>query len=85
MPREEVFKRHLAIFTYDLSDLDKVTKVKFVYVLKGRKPGEGMVKELGGYFLVPGCFVVPISKASEIESVFKLWKVHYKQEEVLMR
>lgn len=85
MGREEAFNRHSAIFTYDLSKLDKVTKVRFVYVLKGRKEGRGLVTALDGEFLVPGCFTVPISKASEVESTFRLWKVPYKKEEVLMR
>lgn len=85
MPKEEVLKRHLAIFTYDLSKLDKVTKVRFVYVLKGRKGEKGLVLELGGHFLVPGCFLLPIEKSAEIESVFDMWKVTYKKEEVLTR
>ena len=85
MSREESFKRHLAIFTYDLSKLDKVTKVRFVYVLKGRNKAKGMVLELGGRFLVPGCFTVPINKSEEIESIFKLWGVPYNKEEALMR
>ena len=83
MGKEEVSNRHLAIFSYDLSKLDKVTKVRFVYVLKGRKYGEGLVKALGGYFLVPGCFIVPFLRSNEIESTFKLWKVPYKKEEVI--
>jgi hypothetical protein len=85
MSEKEEFRKHSAIFTYDLSQLDSVTKVRFVYVLKGRKAGDGLIKHLGGYFLVPGCFIVPISKAEEVESVFKLWKISYKKEEVLMR
>ena len=85
MGEKEAFNRHLAIFTYELSKLDKVTKVRFVYLLKGRKQGEGLVKSIGGHFLVPGCFIVPISKSHEVESTFKLWKIPYKKEEVLMR
>ena len=82
---KEGLNRHLVLFTYDLSKLDKVTKVRFVYVLKGRKDGQGLIKALGGHFLVPGCFIVPFSKSHEVESTFKLWKVSYKKEEALMR
>ena len=81
---KEGFSRHLVLFTYDLSKLDKVTKVRFVYVLKGRKDGDGLVRAQNGYFLVPGCFIVPISKSHEVESTLKLWKIPYKKEEVLM-
>lgn len=78
------FNKHKAIFSYDISKLDKVTKVRFVYLLKGRKAGKGLVKELNGYFLVPGCFVVDISKSEKIEAIFRQWKVQYKKQEVLM-
>ena len=84
MSKEGEFKRAFSIFTYDLSKLDKVTKVRFVYVLKGRDGRIGLVKETSGRFLVPGCFIVPSDRASAIESVFKLWKVPYTKEEVLM-
>lgn len=78
------FDRHFAIFTYDLSKLDNVKKVRFVYLLKGRKEGQGLVKAMEGRFLVPGCFIVPIKKVKEAESAFKEWKVPFKKEEVLM-
>ena len=83
--KDEVFKRHSAIYTYDLSKLDNVTKVRFVYFLKGRTAGKGFIKELNGRFLVPGCFIVPIEKTKQAEMMFKAWKVQYKKEEVLMR
>jgi hypothetical protein len=84
MAKEGDFKRHLAIFTYDLSGLDSVSKVRIVQALKGRKEGNGLVKHLGGRFLVPGCFVIPIEKSHEVESLFKISKVPYTKEEVLM-
>ena len=85
MPGNDEFKRHVSIFTYDLSKLNSVKKVRFVYLLKGRKEDTGLVNEFKGYFLVPGCFAVPSERSAEVELVFKLWKVPYKKEEVLMR
>lgn len=85
MSGKEGFKRLFSIFTYDLSKLDNVSKVRFVYVLKGRGGKEGIVERVNGNFLVPGCFIVPSEKASEIETVFKIAKVPYKKHEVLMR
>jgi hypothetical protein len=84
MSEREGFKRHIAIFTYDLSKLNNVNKVKLVYLLKGRRDGSGLVKELSGEFLVPGCFKVPSEKSSEVERLFRSWKVVYQKEEVLM-
>ena len=85
MSREGEFKHSRVIYTYDLSQLDNVQKVRFVYLLKGRKDGEGLIKELNGYFLVNGCFILPLEKAKDIEVVFKAWQVPFTKEEVLMR
>jgi len=85
MPKDEVFSRSTAIYTYDLSKLDNVTKVRFVYLLKGRKKGHGLIDELNGKFLVPGCFLIDISKTEKIESIFRQWSVSFKKEEVLMK
>ena len=85
MPEQEDFKRHMTIITYNLSKLNSVKKVRFVYLLKGRTENTGLVNEFKGHFLVPGCFMIPSERSAEIELVFKLWKVPYKKEEVLMR
>lgn len=85
MAEKEAFRQHFVIFTYDLSKLNNVTKVRFVYVLKGRKDGKGLVKEYSGRFLVPGCFMIPHEKSNAVEAVFKSWKVPYQKEEVLIR
>jgi hypothetical protein len=84
MTVKEVLCRPFSIFTYDLSKIDNVTKVRFVYLLKGRKQGQGLVDESKGRFLVPGCFIIPTEVSSAIELIFKQWKVPYKKEEVLM-
>lgn len=85
MPKEDEPRRGLIIFTYNLSKLDNVTKVRFVYALKGRKEGKGLVRQLNGFFLVPGCFAVPALKSDEIEAALKQWKIPYKKEGVLIR
>ena len=85
MSVKEGLNRLFSIFTYDLSKLDNVSKVRFVHTLKGRNGKEGVVERLKGHFLVPGCFIIPSESSSEIETVLKLAKVPYKKEEVLMR
>ncbi len=84
MSEKEEFKRHFSIFTYDLSKLDNVSKVRLVHVLKGRNNKEGVVERMKGRFFAPGCFIIPTEKSNEVETVFKLAKVPYKKEEVLM-
>ncbi len=83
MSEKDSSKTVLAIFTYDLSNIDNITKVRFVQLLKGRNGNKGIITSFGGRFLVPGCFAVPVSKSDEIESVLKLWKISYKKEGVL--
>ncbi len=82
---KEGFRQHSVIFTYDLSKLKNVDKVKFVYLLKGRTGGQGLVKSLNGRFLVPGCFIIPFEKSADIEKTFRQWKVDYEKEEVFTR
>ena len=68
-----------AIYVYNLSNLDKVEKVQFVQALKGRGSGKGIIDELKGKFLAPGCFIIPENNALKAEEVFKYWKVKFKK------
>lgn len=72
------------LYWYDLSGLKGSKKVRFVYALKGRKGEEGLVKKMGGRFLVPGCFILPFKKDEEMQEIMKFWKVKFKKEVVLV-
>ena len=63
------------IITYDLSRQPASKKVRFVYLLKGRRGEPGMVKKLKGRFLAPGCFIIPEKSLKEIEQIFKMWNI----------
>jgi hypothetical protein len=84
MRKEGAQDRAYSIFTYDLFELDNLTKVRFVQFLKGRKSNSGFVNELNGEFLVNGCFLIPQENAGQMEMTFKTWKVKYTRREVLM-
>lgn len=73
-----------SLYYYDLSKMDKSSKVRLVYVLKGRKGEDGLVKKFDGAFLVPGCFIVPVDKDYEIKEVMDKWKVNYKRKRILL-
>src|SRR3989338_159786 len=68
-----------ALYYYDISDMKKSDKVRFVYLLKGRKKGVGLVNKFGGEFLVPGCFIVPVEKDNEVLEIFNKWKIKFKR------
>lgn len=72
------------VFTYDLSRQPSSKKVRFVYLLKGRRGELGMVKKLKGRFLAPGCFIIPEKSLEEIEQIFKLWNIKHKKIKVML-
>lgn len=71
-----------AIYSYELTSLNNVSKVRFVYILKGRKDENGLIKKLGGRFLVPGCFIIPRHACDRIEELFKFWNVKFQRFDV---
>ena len=54
---------------------DNGKKVRFVYLLKGRPNQDGLVVDMDGQFLVPGCFIIPSDKDSEMSDIFKQWEI----------
>jgi len=84
MGERGVFNRAYTIFTYEISKLDKVSRVRFVYLLKGRNSAKGLIEELKGRFLTNGCFILPSENQRQMEILMKSWQVSYKIEEVLM-
>ena len=77
--------KEVSLYSYDISKLNNVKKVQFVYLLKGRDGDSGKVKELNGSFVAPGCFFIPNEKSREIDKAMKEWNVRYKKYNVLMR
>lgn len=72
------------LYTYNLKDQPKSKAVRFVYLLKGRKSEEGIIKEFKGQFLAPGCFIIPDKKDKEIQDIFAFWKIPHKRKPILM-
>ena len=68
-----------ALYTYDLKKQPKSNAVRFVYLLKGRKQEQGIIKEFKGKFLAPGCFIIPIKKDNEIKEIFNYWSIPFKR------
>ncbi len=72
-----------SLYTYNISKLKSSTKVRFVYLLKGRS-GKGIVKNLGGKFLAPGCFLIPSEKDNEILDIMKQWKINFNRKTIML-
>ncbi|MBW2977583.1 hypothetical protein KY331_01940 [Candidatus Woesearchaeota archaeon] len=71
--------KHYILYTYSLSNQPKSIRVRFVYLLKGRGKDQGIVQQLKGKFLVPGCFTLPIKKDKEMQEIFQKWKIKFKR------
>jgi hypothetical protein len=71
--------KHLVLYHYDISNKNPSTKVRFVYLLKGRPNEDGIIIKFKGKFLVPGCFIIPKSKEKEMDEILKLWKIKHKK------
>lgn len=64
-----------AIINYALDNKSRSEKVVFSYALYGRKPGEGLLKEIKGISIGKGSVLVPVSHLEEMRSFLLHWKV----------
>tara|TARA_Y100000034_G_scaffold87951_1_gene105500 strand:+ start:3370 stop:3942 length:573 start_codon:yes stop_codon:yes gene_type:complete len=76
-------KSHV-MYSYDLTNLKKSNKVRFVYVLKGRNKEQGVVKEFKGKFIQPGIFILPNKFDKEMLDIFKIWKVKFSRKPIML-
>jgi len=70
---------------YSLKNLEKKDKIRFNYMLNGKKQNYGLIKKYGGELLKPGLVEIPpefekifIDSIKKITSEFKIQKVLYK-------
>ena len=75
----EIIKlKSLSIFSFSLSNLNKINKVKFAQSLYGRNK-DGLLYSGGGIPLGQGSFMVPVEKEEIFKEMMKKWKVNYKR------
>ena len=72
------------LYSYDLSKLDLSKKVKFVYLLKGRRGMAGIIEKMNGEWIADSCFIMPVQKDSELLIMLKKWQVPFKRKEALI-
>jgi len=73
-----------SIYSYTLANLRKSNKVRFVYMLKGRKQEKGIIDNFKGSFLAPGCFIIPVEKDSEMLEIMARWNIKFKRRRALL-
>lgn len=71
------------IYSFQISSLSQKEKVKFNRQLYEQKRKEyqykGLLNEIGGKKLSPGCVIVPYMQKEKIEKFFKRFKVKFEQ------
>lgn len=74
------------IYSFQISNLSQNEKAKFNNEFYGRVKGKysykGLLKEIGGQKLAPGCVFVPHMEKQKIEKFFKKFKVRFDQSRV---
>ncbi len=82
-PLSELYGLHpRTLYVYDISDLEKTKKVRFVQTVKGKNYKKGLIEELGGAFIAPAAFTVPVEKDSEILELMAQWEIKFKRSRV---
>ncbi|PIN77634.1 hypothetical protein COV15_01760 [Candidatus Woesearchaeota archaeon CG10_big_fil_rev_8_21_14_0_10_34_12] len=71
------------LYSYNLSGLKSSEKVKFVYLMKGRK-NKGIIDKWFGEWIADSCFIIPVEKDSEMIAILKKWQVPFKRKEALI-
>lgn len=72
-----------ALYTYSLTSMKTVERVKFVFLLKGRGK-KGIIEKNDGFFLAPSCFIVPIRNDGEIKEILDAWNVKYTRKIIML-
>lgn len=72
------------LFFYDLLGKSHTEKVKFSYLLSGRKD-MGIIEKLRGKRLSSGVVEIPLTHSLEFEEILKLHKINYHKKTVLIQ
>lgn len=73
-----------SLFTFSLSNLSKIEKVKFSQALYGRK-NNGLLYEERGKSLGKGSFMVPVEKEELFKQMMEKWKIKYSTKRTLIK
>ncbi|MDD5651620.1 MAG: nucleotidyltransferase domain-containing protein [Candidatus Nanoarchaeia archaeon] len=73
-----------SLFTYDIKKLDNSKKVRFLYLLKGRRNEIGIVKEFNGNFIGSGSFIIPIEKDKEMLEILEMWEIKFERKSMFL-
>jgi len=76
--------RAFTLYTYNLKKEQPSKKVRFVYLLKGRKGDEGIVRQFKGRYISPSSFLLPAAKDEEMIEILKQWGIKFYREKLFL-
>ena len=77
-------QRIRVLYSYNLRDMPNSKKVRFVYLLKGRKGQTGLVDAFGGEYISSSSFLLPEPKDKEMMDIMALWGVTHKRRRIVL-
>lgn len=72
------------LFTFSLSNLNNIEKVRFAQTVYGRE-GKGLLNEEGGKMIGKGAFLVPIEKEHLFRDVMSRFNVKYNLKRIMIK
>ena len=83
MPAEEKSKVKI-LYSYNLTDMPSSKKVRFVYLMKGRKGEKGIIERFGGEYISQSVFTLPEPKDKELIEIMGMWGVQYTRQRIML-
>lgn len=73
-----------SLYSYKIKDLANSKKVRFLYLIKGRKNEIGLIKEFNGEFIGSNSFIVPVEKDVEMREILDSWSIKFQRKSIFL-
>ena len=73
-----------SLFEYTLKHFSPSQRVKFHYMLNGRRGSEGILKEIKGRIVGTGTIMAPVESEDKLKDIFDKWDVKYTMHRILI-
>lgn len=73
-----------SLFIYSLKNFSSSKRVRFHYLLRGRKGEKGILDEVEGKIMGDGVIEAPTEKEDLLKEIFETWEVKYKINRILL-
>lgn len=82
---EKLNLKNYTMFIYSLKNLDRNSKTKFTYALKGRGDNTGVLDKVNARHPAPKVILVPVQNTEDFRTFLNRWKVDYEEYRLAIR